>query len=79
MAGGVPASTTCAVLTITALTASHALIAVEQFGTGNASMALTGAVAGAGQASFQWTYVAGSGGGAVASYSPTIRYVAFQT
>ena len=76
--GAVAGSTTCAVIAITGITASHLLIATEEMGTGNACMALTKAVAGAGQASFQWAYIAGSGLGATASYAPTINFLAAQ-
>ena len=76
--GAVTGSNTCAVIAITGLTASHLLIATEEFGTGNACMALVRAVAGAGQASFQWAYIAGSGAGATASYAPTINFFAAQ-
>ena len=76
--GAVAGSTTCAVIAITGLTASHILVASEEMGSGNACMVFKGAKAGAGQASFQWAYVAGSGLGAVASYAPTIRFIATQ-
>ena len=77
--GAVLASTTCAVGTITGLTASHSLVAMEQHSTINASKILSGAEAGAGQASFTWTYIAGCGGGAAAEHTATLRYFAVRT
>ena len=77
--GAVTASTTCAVGTITGLTASHSLIAMEQHSTLNASTILSGAEAGVDQASFTWTYAAGSGAGAAAEHTATVRYIAVRT
>jgi len=77
--GAVQASTTCVVGTITGLTASHHLVALEQFDTLNASALLSAAKAGVGQASFMWTYAAGSGGGDAAEHTATVLYFAFRT
>ena len=77
--GAISGSTVCAVGTITNLTASHALVATEVHGTGNACLVLALAKTGVDQASFTWAYTGGSSAGVAASHAATLNYFAFRT
>ena len=72
-------STVSEVATIPGLTASHTMIAQQQQATQNACLTLQTSKAGAGQASFTWSYTAGSGLGTAASHAATIRFIAAKT
>ena len=69
-------STVCEVGTITGLTASHIIMVNERFSSLNACLALAGARAGAGTASFNWVYTAGSALGTAASHAAVVEYLA---
>ena len=77
--GTVAGSTVCEVGTISNLTASHAMVATERFGSRNACVVFVGALTGVGQASFVWMHGAGSGAGTAASHAATLDYFAFRT
>jgi hypothetical protein len=72
--GLVAGSTVCEVVTISGLTASHIIVA--DMITGNACTVLRRIVAGAGQASLHWAYIAGSGLEAASQTTSTFQYIA---
>ena len=72
---GLEGSTVCEVVTILGLTASHILVA--QVTSGNTCTILRQSVAGAGQASFHFSYLGACGGSAASQTTTKVVYLAF--